>query len=264
MERTHLICYSDQNMLTSQQLCITSAKQKAGIYYTHAFSPFDFDQHFVERNRSILEADQRGGGKGFWMFKPYFCQKIVGSIAKEGDYVIYADSGIEFLKDINVLIDVMNRTGYPIMLFGNGHKHLAWCKKEVARQMLGNADMQPYLHYEQAQASVIIFRVGEYTKEFCRRWLAWAQIPGMLDDTLRGPQFNEFSAHRNDQSLLTNLAILDNLPLFWWPVQYGHHLKTNYKNASYPQMFYHHRYRESDWLKYKGTFEDFMLQDKTK
>lgn len=263
MVKTHLVCYADEKMLTSQQLCIISAKQKAGIQTIHACSPFDFDKDFSERNKPILQAEQRGGGKGFWIFKPYFCEKVIRSL-QDGDYLIYADSGVEFLRDINVLIDVMYRKSLPIMLFGNGHKHLAWCKHEVARWMLGTDNLARYHNNEQVQASVMIFQINDYTKEFCRRWLAWAQIPGMLDDELRGPQLQMFSAHRNDQSLLTNLAIADNLPLFWWPVQYGHHLKTNYSNASYPQMFYHHRFRESDWLNNRLSISQFMQLDKTK
>jgi hypothetical protein len=265
MVKTTLVCYADSNMITSQRLCVKSGKEKAGIDYAQAFTPFDFDPWFYKFNKEILEAPQRGGGTGFWLFKPYFVEQAVRN-AKDGEYIIYADSGIEFItKSFHLILLRMETSRQPIFLFGNNHQHLAWCKREVARQMLGNADLQGYLSREQVQASVIIIKVNAYTRDFCKRWLAWAQVPGMIDDTLREDQLQGvFSAHRNDQSILTNLAIQDKIPLHWWPTQYGHCIKSKYPTDIYPQLFYHHRYRESDWKNNGLSIEAFMQQDKTK
>lgn len=265
MGTVSFLCYADSNMITSQLLCLKSAKKFLPEGPKFAFTPNDIGTEFYNSNKKILDSPQRGGGTGFWLFKPYFVEKVVRS-CQDGDYVIYADSGIEFIHPIDMLIKQMERTGQNIFVFGNNHRHVEWTKLEVLQQMIPDStENSLYRIYEreQVQASVMIFKVDGYTREFCKRWLLWCQIPGMIDDKLRGAQMSSFKEHRNDQSILTNLCINDGITLHWWPAQYGHYVQSKYPYDNYPQLFYHHRYRESDWSKYGKGIDAFMLEKKT-
>jgi len=252
--QTHLICYADEQMSISQQLCIASAKDKGKIDHVYSFGPNSIDKFFRDRHKSILEAPQRGGGKGFWLWKPYIVEQAIRNLP-EKDVLIYCDSGVEWLKPASWLIERMWNEGYEgendVFLFSNGHRHIDWCKAEVIASMfrIYPKDIKPHLIINrQVQASVMLFRINEYTRDFCARWLAWSCIPGFIDDSFNPAlQLDEFREHRNDQSILTNLAIEDEVPLHWWPAQYWQSKKADFPRDNYPQMFYHHRLRNEEW-----------------
>jgi len=254
--QTHLICYADSNMSISQRLCTKSAKEVGKIDKVVEYSPHDIDPYFFKRYRNILEAEQRGGGRGYWLWKPYIVDDYIRK-TQPGDILIYCDSGVEWVNSVYRLIDQLFTEIYEgendIFLFSNGFRQIDWCKVEVMSKMFGVPGKwdyagQGYTHYKQVQASVIIMRVNEYTREFASRWLAWSCIPGFIDDQLNATQLPEFREHRNDQSIITNLAIEDGIKLHWWPAQYGGPLKGYHPDDTYPQMFYHHRRRNEEWL----------------
>lgn len=260
-----LICYADHQMTTSQKLCVKSAKEKGGMLWAEDYNPdyIEADPDFADRNRNILDAQQRGGGSGFWLWKPYICEMASRCEEKE-TYIIYADAGVEFISSLDPIIDWMEKTGNEIFLFGNQHTHLMWCKKKVLEAMLPNWHSIPGLeNEEQAQASVIIFKVSDFTRLFMRQWLAWCEIPGFIDDSDNIGITEHYRDHRNDQSILTNLAINWGIQRHWWPVQYGHIIRNKYPfDSFYGQLFFHHRWRESDWISNNVTIEEFQSLSK--
>lgn len=263
--QTTLICYADDQMTISQQLCIKSATEVAKFDQAFSFGPLLIDTQFYKRHKAILESPQRGGGKGFWLWKPYIVEQMIRELP-DGDTLVYCDSGVEWIAPLQYLLNVRSIEKYEgendIFLFSNGHRHIDWCKKEIIDHMIPtfNGNVRHYQQqWKQVQASVMMFRVNPYTRDFCTRWLAWSCIPGFVDDELRGPQMPEFREHRNDQSILTNLAIEDNIDLHWWPAQYWQAKKIEFPRDNYPQMFYHHRYRNDQWMKY--AIENGFAQD---
>ncbi len=263
--QTTLICYADDQMTISQQLCIKSAKEKGKIDQALSFGPTSIDKFFLKRHEDILNAPQRGGGKGFWLWKPYIVSMAINSLP-ENSILIYCDSGVEWINPVDYLIKTMGHES--IFLFNNGHRHIDWCKAEVIEHMLPNyrdsfRQATPGVqNWKQVQASVMLFRVNNITRAFCSAWLAWCCIPGFVDDMCRGPQHGEFREHRNDQSVITNLAIQQNIHLHWWPAQYWHNSKANFPGDHYPQMFYHHRYRNNEWFKeYPGQLPNNIIAD---
>lgn len=253
--QTTMICYADDQMTISQQLCIKSAREVGKFDQGFSFGPHSIDKFFYQRHKHVLEAPQRGGGKGFWLWKPYIVDQAIRALP-DGDILVYCDSGVEWIAPFYHLLNAQANEKYEaendVFLFSNGHRHVDWCKKEVISHMmpLSNPFNPSFTQIKQVQASVMIFRVNDHTRDFCARWLAWCCVPGFIDDTLRGSQLPEFREHRNDQSILTNLAIEDSIDLHHWPAQYWQDKKVDYPRDTYPQMFYHHRYRNIDWVKY--------------
>lgn len=255
----HLVTYADENMTVSQKLCGYSAKETSSIRSHFQFGPEHFDSVFKKFNASILSQTQRGGGKGFWLFKPYFLHHVLMNVPS-GDYVVYADSGVMFIDSIQPIIEYMAANNEPIFLFGNEHRHIDWCKREVAQSILQcNKEelVSRYSFNRQAQASVIIMKANIFSRDFCKRWLVWCQIPGFIEDKSAYEQLPEFADHRNDQSILTCLAIQDNIKLHWWPAQYGFSIRHAYKDT-YGQLFFHHRYRNYEWENITTTPQQFF------
>ena len=56
-----------------------------------------------------------------------------------------------------------------IFLFGNGCEHAHWCKRDVIEAITPGADWAQF--GEQVQASVIFFRVTEYSRQLAKEWL---------------------------------------------------------------------------------------------
>lgn len=117
----------------------------------------------------------------------------------------------------------------------------------------------PWLKYgKQVQASVIFFRVSDYTRAFVAEWLKWCLFEGgrLIDDSpSRSPNHPEFQEHRHDQAILTTMAYREGIRLHYWPAVYNkggspefvYEKLPEYAGDSYPCLFSHHRKRNHEW-----------------
>jgi hypothetical protein len=194
------------------------------------------DADFIIKNKDIL---QQRRGAGYWLWKPYILDKYINLI-KPDDILIYTDAGVLFENNVSYLINAMDN---DIMLFGNRWTHGDWCKMDVLMKM----GCVKFRDHEQLQASCIIAKKSEFSISFFNEWLRYSQLPGYIDDSESNlPNLSNFREHRHDQAILTNLALLHNIPFHWWPVQYNLRYKDKYKD-SYPIIFHHHRKRNPEW-----------------
>lgn len=222
------LCFTDHRMTDSAEKCYKSAL-KFGCNSSTIYSPMNIDSQFNFDYQNILSQDR---GAGYWLWKPYFIKRVLDS-SKEGDIIVYTDAGVEFVNDVNYLIDEMSQT---IMVFGNGHRHGKWCKGDVLTGM----NCWEYKNHDQAQASCIILINGEDTRRFVNEWLEWCCKDGFIDDSKSElPNDANFIEHRHDQAILTNMCYLWGVRFNRWPAQYN--LVGNEKyNNKYPQIFNHH------------------------
>jgi hypothetical protein len=127
---------------------------------------------------------------------------------------------------------------------------------------------------KQAQASVIFFRVSDYSKQFVAEWLKWCLFEGgrLIDDSpSRAPNHPEFRENRHDQAILTTLAYREGLRLHYWPATYNfgafnYEKLPCYASDHYPILFHHHRKRDHEWddlpgVRYVGmTFDGIQYR----
>lgn len=243
----YLVNYATKDMAISQDKCSDSSL-KYGVDKVFNYTPENIDCWFFKTNKDILTQER---GAGYWLWKPYVIMKAFNYWAiKEGDIIIYADAGVEFVGDVNKIIEKMDD---DIFLFGNMYNHVDWCKWDVINCINKNDYMDSsynLIQKKQAQASVIFFRVSKRSKDFIREWLAYCQIPGLIDDSpSKLPNYPTFAEHRHDQAIITCLAIKYNIPLHWWPAMYSDgaftYEKGHYKD-SYPVIFHHTRKRNHE------------------
>ena len=240
----YAINYADDTMSISRRLNSSSAL-KCGVDKVCMFNKGSIDNDFYSFNREILNSER---GVGFWLWKPYFILKVMEyPFVKDGDFIIYADAGIEYITDVNKLLEKVDS---DVFLFGNMWNHRDWCKGDVMKA-INHRVVFDLFEEKQVQASVVVFRVSECSRRFVREWLAWCQMPGLIDDSPSShPNWKEFADHRHDQAILTCLQIKHGLKLHWWPAMYSGgaftYEKTGYSDK-YPVMFHHHRRRDLDW-----------------
>lgn len=237
----YLVTYSDDKMTKSAQLCCSSAS-KHGVDVIWPQNPDTISHEFYLMNSDVLRQDR---GAGYWLWKSYSIYKALLN-AKIGDYVIYADAGVEFINSVHEIISRMNE---DIFFFTNGWPHVEWCKGDVMKTIL------PELKYDgternikQIQASVIFFRVSKESRDFVKEWMLFCEFPGFIDDTpSKEPNYPTFAEHRHDQAILTCVAIKRGYTMdHWWPTQYSMHLPRTERD-SYPVLFNHHRKRNNEW-----------------
>jgi hypothetical protein len=239
--KTILTTYADHRMTKSQMLCGQSAL-KNGVHVVWANNPDTIDKSFVRHNADIFKHER---GAGYWIWKPWIIYNSLLQL-EEGDILIYADSGVEFVCSVQHIIDRMDEN---VFLFTNTHPNHHWTKRYVLDQMCRNWErMYPADEpWPQVQASVMFFRVCNETKEFVKRWLLFCQMPGYIDDS-SGPcgEYPFYQDHRHDQSIISILATASCYRLHWWPTAYAEHIRV--PGDTYPVLFNHHRLRNEDYV----------------
>lgn len=317
-----LITFSDLSMDRSRQLCMESALKHGVdlIAGPHYFDPaLEYRDGFsLEWLKSQPIYEQMGAdwwtqrGIGYWLWKPFLIDLIMSKVP-DGDFIVYADAGIEFIDNVSHIIDRMGpmevldvmllperkaATGgtSDIWLFGNNWEHAYWCKRDVVEAIMpwsqpharagwgiGLKCQQcgrtpPCMHFadgdwaaqfgKQAQASVIVFRVSDYSRKFVKEWLDWCSTDihlsdengyrraRLIDDSpSMAPNHPEFREHRHDQAILTTLAYREGIKLHYWPAVYNkggspefvYEKLPEYAGDTYPVLFSHHRRRNHEF-----------------
>jgi hypothetical protein len=265
----HLVTFATSDMSKSLDLCYESAWRNG--MPRHNLHDWTFEQlcdlPLMELRPSTYWANR---GVGYWLWKPYLIELEMRKLQK-GDDLIYADAGIEFIAPVSHIIDRMDQ---DIFLFGNNWEHAHWCKRDVVETVwpdyrMGTVKTEDDYRYRseqmwlrfgrQCQASVIFFRVSDYTRAFTAEWLDWCLFEGgrLIDDSpSRAPNHPEFREHRHDQAILTTMAYRDGLRLHWWGARYNmdqpdggfvYPKLPEYAADNYEPFVHHHRKRNADW-----------------
>lgn len=270
---THLVTFATESMSRAQELCYLSAITTGKIDRVFRFGSFDVERLYVYRElKSLFDAPR---GPGYWAWKPALINKVMGPDSfvydvLDGDVLIYADVGVEFIAPLSHIVD---RVDQDIFLFGNNWEHAHWCKRDVVEVICtpsvmmssDNRSGKPAVFErdglrwdffgKQVQASVIFFRVSDYTRKFVAEWLKWCLFEGgrLIDDSpSRAPNHPEFREHRHDQAILTTLAYREGIKLHYWPASYNdgafvYEKLPEYAGDDYPVLFHHHRRRDYEW-----------------
>lgn len=264
----HLVTFSDESMSRSRELCVLSARHH-GVSIVHEYDRAGVASAFIG-HEAVWNNPK---GCGLWAWKPIVIQSVLDRIGlartafnlQNPDYVIYADAGIEFIAPVSHIIDRMDQ---DIFLFGNNWEHAHWCKRDIVDHvwpLLSSMDFSAYRDEltwnrfgKQCQASVISFRVSDYSKQFVAEWLKWCLFEGgrLIDDSpSRAPNHPEFRENRHDQAILTTLAYREGVKLHYWSAVYNrggspefvYEKLPEYAGDTYPVIFSHHRKRNNEW-----------------
>lgn len=271
----HLVTFSDDNMTRARALCASSAKQH-GCDEEWQYDPKAIRSSWDSYHEVFRQPEDSRRAWGWWAWKPLIILDAMRRAVEcysGPQFIVYADAGIEFIHNINVIIDRMDQ---DIFLFGNNWEHAHWCKRDIVEEVwpakyyyeglgaeLGSVDKvddydqaRTWERFgKQAQASVIFFRVSDYTRAFVKEWLDWCLFEGgrLIDDSpSRAPNHPEFQENRHDQAILTTMAYREGIKLHWWPAMYNggafsYEKIDQYKGDNYPIMFHHHRKRNEQF-----------------
>jgi hypothetical protein len=218
--KKHLVNYSDKSHHNSQKENSNSALKFGGFDNVFSFNLQDLGDEFITENKGIMS---QARGAGYWMWKPFVIKKALDMMG-DNDILMYSDSGISFIKNIDELIDIMDITEEKLLLFEleDIHPNKRWTKRDCF--ILMGLDEEEYLNQNQLLASYILMRKNDFVLKFVDEWLTYAKDYRIITDSPNEcglPNYPEFMDHRHDQSILSLLGRKYNIKNIPDVTQYG-------------------------------------------
>ena len=237
------INYANKAFKKSQKLNAKTAIRVGGADKVICYTRDDIDLEFFAKNKSVLQVKR---GDGYYLWKPYFMYKAYQEL-KDGDYLIYTDSGSVYVNRIQYLIDCMEKEDMEIMVFSLENEMLE--KKYTKRDafVLMECDCEEYANTPQSIGGYVLLKKSRFVEKFLSEDLAYAQDSRIIteeDNTQGLDNYPEFIAHRHDQSVWSLMSKKYHLKRFRDPSQFG--LVRSYEKAVeersfYPQIIDSHR-----------------------
>ena len=200
---------------------------------------------FRNKNRKIL-AHKRGAG--LWVWKPYIIQEVLLRLSDQ-DVLFYSDAGIEILQPLDPLIGLCTANEGVVLFATHGKINQHWTKRDCFVYM--GCDSEKYHTGDQAMGGFSVWMRTEKAIGLVQEWLEYCQNYAIMND---GPNscgeenLPGFVQHRNDQSVLSLLAIRHNLELFRDPSQWGESWGASWQNSAYTTLINVHRSRKSRFV----------------
>lgn len=201
----HLVSFANDKFLDKQKyLHDIHSKEFSHQPYTRAWLE---STEFYAENKELLDEST---GAGWWVWKPYIISEAMKH-AEDGDYILYCDCGDMFSPGLQTYAEGMiSEDDICLLLFG-GNKNKTYTKRDCF--ILMNCDEEDYWESNQLEAGFMIWKTCEESKRVLEEWLNYCLNPSIIknDPSVLGEEFEEFKEHRNDQSILTNIAVREGL-----------------------------------------------------
>lgn len=259
----YCINYADEKFRQQQKYNTRTAYAKGKADKVIEYSPIDIDDVFKTKNKTIF-ANSRGDG--LWLWKPYIINKTL-QIIEDNDYLFYCDAGSVYIDKIQYLIDCMEEQKLSVMLFELPLLARQFTKKEAFFLM-------EYKNYDQNQilAGYILLKKCDYSKKIISEWLEACTEEKILSPNKflqEIEEFDDFVAHREDQSVLNIIARKNNLPVFRDPSDKGarpweyasknwSYVPKIYQNSNYPTIILGNRKENPILYKYKVRIKNIL------
>lgn len=162
---------------------------------------------FYNDNQSLL--DEEIGG-GWWVWKPYVILDAFSKV-NENDYVIYCDCGDMISPNIKSYVEnTLSKDEFCLLLLGN-NKNSDYTKRDCF--ILMDCDEEDYWNSNQLEAGVQVWKKTEHSINIISDWMKFCLDSRIIknDPSSLGKELSTFKEHRNDQSVLTNIAIKEGL-----------------------------------------------------
>jgi hypothetical protein len=220
--RLALLSYATPGYEPQQRAVVRSAARVGFTDYFTWGRPQLEQTAFYARHRNLLDA-RKGGG--YWLWKPYLIGRELARL-QSGDFLVYTDCGypwrpLVIRQSLNPLLDWCERHNGGLLPGVYVPKHgpnRRWTKHECFITM--NCDSEPYWSHPQVQATFSVWQKCARAEDFVGEWLEWCLQPAALSDERVMPgveEYPDFIAHRHDQSVVTNLALLRGVRCFGSP-----------------------------------------------
>jgi hypothetical protein len=204
-----LVNFADKNFKNKQKWNTISGKLFGGFDDVLEYRFEDIDEHCLSLNKENLKYKEKGAGNYFW--KPYIVKKGLEKINK-GEYLMYADSGSIFLKNVKPLIKFMEKNKKDIFCFKLPLIEKQWTKRDAF--ILMGCDSSEYTDTPQVLATYFLIKKSAKSIQFIEEYEKYCFDNRVLSDdpnALGKSNYPGFIEHRHDQSILSLLCKKNNV-----------------------------------------------------
>lgn len=199
--------------LTNQRDRLCNSALNVGFSEVRRWSPSDYaNTAFAEKNKHILSQSR---GAGYWLWKPYLILQELKTLSP-GDLLVYCDAGRESyysyeFKQFPDKLAALARSHQKGFLLGPAlyqHGSLSKWTKRDCLILLGMDDKETIIK-PTIQATWSFWTPIDEAIGFLEKWIEYASDERCLTDIsnrLGMENYDDFVAHRHDQSILTLLA----------------------------------------------------------
>lgn len=205
-DKIKLITFAKGNFIESQNK-LKSHLDSIGIFNQQHFTDSDLPSSFLQDYSEILSFRK---GFGFCIWKSFLILQELNKI-KEDEILLYIDStDLPEKSFFEEVLKAFNHKDY--FLLNRGYNHGQWTKRDTF--VLMECDTEEYHNHVQLEAGVIGLKMTKFNVELVEQWFKFSTNKNIISDLpniCSLPNVNDFKEHRYDQSILTNLAIKNNL-----------------------------------------------------
>lgn len=227
-----LINYSNNRYKNAQKINTKTAIDSGKFSKVISYSEEDIDECFFSSNKNIL-MQTKGGG--FWLWKPYFIKKALEDL-QDDEWLFYCDSGSRFINSISEFICSIGDT-FDIVPFELQYIEKYWTKRDCFQLM--DCDNIIITDSKQRLGGFSLWKKTDFSIQFVSEWLRYAQDERILTDIenqLGMVNYENFEAHRHDQSIFSLLTKKYKIPAYRDPSQAGNNFINLYPNSKYHQF----------------------------
>lgn len=204
-----LCSFADKSLSKTVERFKAQAESMEVFDKIYIYSQNNLDKSFKKKFKKYLIPYSTGFG--YWCWKPQIILQTLEKV-NDGDIVLYADIGchlnINGKKRLSEYCEIVDKAETGI-LATRSTKHLdrQYTKMDVFKYF-GVENNPEYTDTKTFEAGIAFFRKDKATLEFLHEWLdAIINNFRMLTDTPSiAPNFDDFIAHRHDQSIFSILG----------------------------------------------------------
>lgn len=201
------------------------------------YSSKDIPLEYKEDHKEIFVYKR---GAGLWLWKPYIIRKALCAI-DEGDWLFYTDSGAIFINKLNHLTHCAKMNKQDIFIT----EQPLLCRQFTKRECYVLTESED--RGENQALGLLLLRKSSVSVRFVEEWLHLCENIELLSPKRFHPEiveWEDFYAHREDQSLLSLLRIKWKLPVFRDCSDYG---EMPFMYASKNKAYNPKKYENSDY-----------------
>lgn len=235
-----LLNYANAKYRASQRINSRSGLEVGNFDAVISYGSRNIDVEFAARHARIL---RHKVGNGYWLWKPYFMQQALAQLC-DGDFLFYCDAGAKFIAAIDPLVELCQVHDQDVIPFELQQIERVWTKRDAF--VLLDCDSDILANAKQRLASFILLRKSKFSVAFVEQYLHYACDARALTDQhneLAARNYDDFVAHRHDQSIFSLLTKRHGLKAFRDPSQWGNGLLAEYPTSEYGQLIEHTRKR---------------------
>jgi hypothetical protein len=198
------------NFYEAGKRLINEAKNLQVFDNTQLYSDADLkdDLIFWSQHKDFITNNKIG--YGYWIWKSYIIKKTMNNM-KDGDILLYADSGCTLRKDKKYMLELFQKVRKDKIIGGLTSYSDVRCTKQDLINHLGMENSEK-IHTKQRAGGGIMFYVCDKTRNLVDLWYNTCCNYHMINDS-KSKEKNHISYmfHRHDQSVFSLLTKKYNL-----------------------------------------------------